>query len=344
MQQESEHAEVLQKQIVVVDAHSDMLCDVLPKRKLGKKAVIEEDWVPGMRKGGIDVRVAVIYVDPARVPESALKDGLDMAAALHREVDESPSIAQVTKFEDIQKAKGDSKIGLILGMEGAEPIGNDVELLRIFYTLGLRMLTLTHSLRNYVGDGAHFSPQKEGKPGGITAFGVKVIEECNDLGVVIDVSHLNDAGFWDVMHFTQTPVVASHSNCRALADHPRCLTDNQVKALIHNGGVIGMNACSVFVDDQNPDLDHFLNHLDHIVELGGIRNVGLGFDFSDYLLRYLNAETVARFPNVAPVKGLQGDEEVVNLTEALLERGYTDEEIEPIMGKNFLRVFREVWK
>jgi len=343
-QRTANRAKELHESSIVVDAHSDMLCDVAPKRKQGRKGVIEEDWVPAMRKGRIDIRVAVIYIESTRVPEFALKDGLDIAAALHKEVDESPSISQITKFDDIAKANRDGKIGLILGMEGAEPLGNDIELLRIFYILGLRMLTLTHVLRNYVADGAHFFPRKEGKPGGVTDFGVQVIEECNNLGIVIDVSHLNDPGFWDVMEFTKAPVVASHSNCRALQNHPRCLTDDQIKAVINNGGVIGMNSASIFVDDKNPDLEHLVNHLDHIVQLGGIEHVGLGFDFCDYVLKYLDAEARAKLPNVAPATGLYGDEEVPNFTEALVKRGYKDDDIELILGKNFVRVFKEVWK
>ena len=337
-------AKELHERFLLVDAHSDILMDVWPKRKQGRKAVMEKDWVPVMIKGGIDVRVTVIYIDPSRVPEFSLRDGLDIVSAFHKEIDESPSITQITKFTDIEKAKRNEKIGLILGMEGAEPLGNDIELLKIFYILGLRMLTFTHVLRNYVGDGAHFFPQKEGKVGGITDFGVKVIEEANNLGIVIDVSHLNDPGFWDVMKFTKDPIVASHSNCRALQNHPRCLTDDQIKAVINNNGVIGMNSASIFVDDKSPDLDHLMNHLDHIVKLGGIQNVGLGFDFCDYALKYLDAETVAKLPNVAPVKGLYGDKEIPNFTKALVDRGYSEKEIELILGKNFLRVFKEVWK
>ncbi|GAH79167.1 unnamed protein product, partial [marine sediment metagenome] len=154
--------------------------------------------------------------------------------------------------------------------------------------------------------------------GGITDFGVKVIEEANNLGIVVDVSHLNDPGFWDAMQFTKAPVVASHSNCRALQNHPRCLTDDQIKAVIDNGGVIGMNTASIFVDDENPDLERLLNHLDHIVELGGINNVGLGFDFFHYMLKYLDAESLAKLPSCSLLKGLEGDEEVPNVTEALI--------------------------
>ena len=348
MDQRNKGAKELHNRCNVVDAHSDLLaCDVLWQHRLGRKGVMEKDWVPKMQKGGIDTRVTVIFHEPEYVPELTLKSGLDMAVVWNEEFDESPSIARITKFEDIEKTKKDGKIGLILGMEGAEPLGNDINLLSVFYTLGLRLLTLTHELRNYVGDGAHFLPQKEGNIGGITDFGVKVIEKCNNLGVVIDVSHLNDPGFWDVIKFSKAPIVASHSNCRALTNHPRNLTDDQIKAIVDKDGVIGMNCYSVFVDDENIDLEHYLNHVDHIVELGGIRNVGLGFDFTDYAFKYYmyTAEDVQeQLPNDAALKGLAGDEEVPNVTEGLMKRGYSDEEIELILGKNFLRVFKEVWK
>lgn len=343
-EQRSEHAKELHEHLTVVDAHSDLLCDVIAKRKQGRTGIIEEDWVPMMREGGINVRVAAIYVESSRVHEYALNGGLDLAIAWRKEVEESPSITPITKFEDVERAKEAGKIGLILSMEGAEPLGNDIELLHVFYILGLRLLTLTHALRNYIGDGAHFRPRKEGKVGGITDFGVKVIEECNNLGIVVDVSHLNDPGFWDTMELTKAPVVASHSNCRALQNHPRCLTDDQIKAIISNGGVIGMVSFSTLVDDDNPDLNHLLNHLDHIVELGGIKNVGLGFDFYDYLFKYLSAESLASLVTPAPLKGLSCDREVPNFTEALVNRGYSDEDIELILGKNFLRVFEKVWK
>jgi len=350
MDQRNEDAKELHERCNVVDAHSDLLAyDVLWQHRLDRKGIMEKDWVPRMKKGGIDTRVTVIFNEAEWLPELALKNGLDMAVVWNEEFDESPSIARITKFDDIENAKKNGKIGLILGMEGAEPLSNDINLLQVFYTLGLRMLTLTHVLRNYVGDGAHYLPsQKEGNVGGITDFGVKVIEGCNKLGIVIDVSHINDPGFWDVMKFSKAPIVASHSNCRALANHPRNLTDDQIKAIIDNDGVIGMVTCSLYVDNENWDLEHYLNHVDHIVNLGGIRNVGLGFDFADYAYNYFiyPEEEVrgVKFPNLYSVKGITKDEEVPNVTEELVKRGYSDEAIELILGKNFLRVFKEVWK
>jgi len=330
---------------LVLDAHSDMLNDVLPKRTSGRRNVIDEDWLPVMKKGGIDVRVVAIFSDIAYVPELVLRRGLDLVATLYEEVGESSNLILCTEFSDIRQAKEEGKIGFILGMEGAEPLGKDIRLLRIFYTLGLRVLGLTHAMRNYAGDGAFFVPTKTGKVGGLSDFGLELIEEANKLGIVIDVSHLNIPGFWDVIENTKALFIASHSNCQALFEHPRNLTDEQIKAVAEKGGVIGINAVSALVDDgEKATLGRLLDHLDHIISVGGINSAGLGFDFCDYLPKYLSEDERKRLPGISAVQGLSGDAEVFKVTEELVKRGYKDEEIELILGKNFLRVFQEVWK
>lgn len=336
---------------LVIDAHSDMLNDVLPQRTRDRKNVIDEDWLPGMRKGGIDVRVAAIFSGGTYVPELALRRGLDLVAVLYNEIDESSSLMLCTSADDIRKAKENEKIGLILGMEGAEPLGRDIQLLRIFYALGLRVLGLTHGARNYAGDGAFiFSLPKTGKIGGLSDFGVRLVEEANRLGIVIDVSHLNEPGFWDVVENTQAPVIASHSNCRALFDHPRGLWDDQIKAIAERGGVVGINALALFVNQRSEDatIYQLLDHLDHIVSVGGVESAGLGFDFCDYLSKYMSVveleDEKARLGYTGPVQGLSGDVDVPKIIAVLVKRGYKDEDIRLILGGNFLRVFEQAWK
>ena len=315
---------------LVLDAHSDMLNDVLPKRSSGRKNVIDEDWLPVMKKGGIDARVAAIFSGKDYVPELALRRGLDLVAALYEELNESSSLVLCTKFGDIERAKEEGKIGFILGMEGAEPLGKDIYLLRIFHTLGLRVLGITHAMRNYAADGAFFVPTKTGKVGGLSDFGLALIEEANKLGIVIDVSHLNVPGFWDVIENTKVPFIASHSDCSALLDHPRNLTDEQIKAVAKKGGVIGINAVSAFVDNgEKATLGRLLDHLDHIISVGGINSAGLGFDFCDYLFKYVSPE-VQKMPGGGPVQGLSGDADVPRITEELVKRKYKDKEIELI--------------
>lgn len=330
---------------LVVDAHSDMLNDVLPKRITGRKNVIAQDWLPGMKKGGIDVRVLAIYSDVSYLPELALRRALDLIAALYAEIDESPNLVLCTSYDDIKKAKQNGKIGFILSMEGAEPLGRDIQLLRVFHSLGLRVLGLTHNLRNYAGEPALTTPAETGQIGGLSDFGSALIQEANELGVVIDVSHLNDPGVWDVMRNSRHPVIASHSNCRALLDHPRGLTDEQIRAIAENGGVIGINACALLVGGgKDTTIDMLLDHLEHIVNVGGMQSVGLGLDFADYLVKYLSEEERTKLPYIGPVHGLSGDADVPKITQELFKRGYDDEGIELILGKNFMRVFQIVFE
>jgi membrane dipeptidase len=168
------------------------------------------------------------------------------------------------------------------------------------------------------------------------------MEEAENLGIVIDVSHLNDPSFWDVIRFARAPVIASHSNTRALCDHLRNLTDDQIKAVAAGGGVVGVNACSAFVNP--PDLEHLVDHIDHIVKVGGIEHAGLGPDFADYLLPYWTEIDKASIPldGIMPVRGLPGDEAFSRIGEELATRGYKPADIDLIMGENFGRVFRGI--
>jgi len=338
------------ERLMVVDAHSSVLSPVLAERTgglAGRSGVIEADVVPGMRKGGIDARVVFIYDWRDFLPELALRRGLDQVAALYAEAEESPSVVLCTSVDAMKRAKENGKVALVLGMEGCEPLGRDLGLLQIFHRLGLRVLSLTHSLRNYAADpSAYFvAAARTRVSGGLSEFGVQVVEAANELGIAIDVSHMNEAGFWNVLEFSNRPVLASYSNCRALFDTPRNLTDEQIRALAAKGGVVGINACALVVAGR-PDatLDQLLGHLDHLVKVGGIESAGFGFDFADYLPRYLGEHDRTRIPYLGPVQGLAGDAEVPGLIEALGRRGYKDEEIELVAGKNLLRVFREVWE
>lgn len=329
---------------IVVDAHSDILNDIHPKRVLGERKVLEKWWVRKMKQGQIDIRVVALYSDYQYLPELALRRGLDLIATLYEEISESPSSVLCTTYDDIRRVKEEGKIGFIIGMEGSEPLGTDIQLLRIFYILGLRVLGLTHVLRTYLADGAFLSPRRIGQVGGLTDVGVNFLEQAQAMGIIIDVSHLNDPAFWDVIKFTKAPIIASHSNCRALLDHPRNLTDDQIKAIANTGGVIGVNACTLFV--ENGDLEHLLNHIDHLVRIVGIEHAGLGPDFADYLLPYMTEGERARLPldGIKPVDGLAGDEDFPKIAEGLAKRGYSASDIDLLMGENFVRVFKKVLK
>lgn len=329
--------------MLTIDAHSDLLMDVLHHRRLDEKAVLENRWIPRMRRGGIDLRIAAIYIDNDDLPEQALRKGLDMAATLHQEVEESPSAALCLDSADIRAAREAGKIGFMLSMEGAEPLGSDPLTLKAFHLLGLRLLGLTHSRRNLAADGSRFTGTPPGRPGGVSDIGASFIELAQELKIILDLSHLNDESFWDVLEMTEGPLIASHSNSREVWDIGRNLTDPMIKAVADRGGVIGVNAARLIVGLDH-SLEALLTHLDRLYRVGGREAVGLGPDFCDYLVPLTSEVELKQLPaeGAYPVKGLEGDEQIAELPDHLAKRGYSDEDVELIMGRNFMRVIKEV--
>lgn len=326
---------------LVIDGHFDLLMDVQMQRERGRTKVIETDYYPRFVEGGVNVIVASLFVDSGFLPEMGLRKALSQISALYEEVNESPDKLMVClNGEDMDKAKKSNKIGFLLSIEGAEPIGTDLSLLRVFYELGVRNLGLVWSRRNAVADGSFFQPTKEGKKGGISSFGVKVIEEAERLGMTIDVSHLNDEGFWDVMELATKPIIASHSNARSLCSTMRNLTDEQIKAIATTNGVIGVNAASMLVgdDDKSSTLEQLMNHVDYLVKVAGIHHVGLGLDLCEDFMKYVSPDDLAHLPR-KPFDVVQGHQSIPQLYEGLLKRGYSEAELEALMGKNFQRIF-----
>lgn len=173
----------------------------------------------------------------------------------------------------------------------------------------------------------------------MTSFGLELIERAESLGMVIDISHLNDEGFWDVMDVTQNPVIATHANCRVLASSRRNLTDDQIKALAATGGIIGVNTIDVFIDD-NPEkstIAKLIDHVDHIAALVGIEHVGIGLDLCDHVKDYHHT------PNPFVTRDLiKSHGQLTDITAGLIDRGYADKDIIAILGGNFQRLFSQV--
>lgn len=336
----------IHKNFTIVDGHFDLMMDVAIQRGYGRKKVIETDHIPNFLEGGFNYIVSSIYIDSEFLPELALRKALAQITALYEEIDESSDKIMLCKsYEDMKIANNENKIGILLSFEGVEPLYNDISLLRSFYELGVRGVGLTWSRRNYAADGCHFTRVEEGTKGGLTDFGVKLVKEAQRLGMFIDVSHLNDEGFWDVLKLTNKPIIASHSNCRSLAGTMRNLTDEQIKALASTGGVIGMNASSIIVSDNKEDgsVNKFADHIEHLVKIAGIKHVGLGFDFCDQFHKYSSEEDLKRMPYI-PFDVIKGHSNAKKLTDVLIDRGYTDDEIKHIYGENFIRVFKDILK
>ncbi len=326
------------------DAHSDIPSAVIKERARGRDHVIAEDFLPGMRSGSIGFRVMATIVDDDYLPELGLRRGLKTFVAMHREITTTDGLELATTANDVRQAGSTGPVTVLLSLEGAEPLAGDLDMLDVFHELGLRLVTLTHSRRNAAGDGSFYSPQPTGSPGGITDFGVELIERLEELGIAIDVSHLNEPGFWDVIEFTEGPVIASHSNARQLADHPRNLSDEAIEAIAATGGLVGVMAISDFVTPpgEPATLEDVIDHIERIVDLVGIDHVCLGLDFYDYLAPYRPDWDADDLPFGGLAAGLDGDPAVADIGPALRDRGFDNDAVAAITHANLVRVLSAV--
>lgn len=332
----------LHRRAFIIDAHFDLPWDVANQRERGKDQVIAAQYLDRFREGGLSLLVSAIFIEDFFLPEMGLRKALDQISHLAEELDGlSATMSLCRSLADIHAARREGRIGVLLSLEGADPLQNDLNLLRIFYDLGVRGLGLTWSRRNYAADGCAFSAEPEGHPCGLTGFGRALVKKADHLGMLVDVSHLNAAGFWDVLKVASKPVIASHSNCRALADTPRNLNDDQIRALADVGGVMGINAISAFVGDgaRKRTSEDLLNHVDHVVDLVGIAHVGIGLDFCGGFKDYLSLPHYLDTYDVLP-----GHHHLKDLTSGMVQRGYSDEDVLKVLGGNFLRVYEQVLK
>jgi membrane dipeptidase len=326
-----------------IDFHFDLLIDLYEKRD--RPGVLVSHFLPEFEAGGIGVLGVAIYVEDRYLPEMGLRVALDQVARLFAEVAQTERFAICKTFAEIEQARAANKIALVITMEGVEPLGEDLNLLRAFYKLGLRSVGLTHARRNAAGSGGIFKPS--GSPcDGLTNFGRDVVRECERLGILIDLAHINPKGFEDVVELTSKPLIVSHTNVRKFYDIERNISDEQIKIIGQRGGVVGVNAILVSPDPKTSTLDRYVDHIEHLINLIGIDGVGIGFDFCEYLFQQLpqsvRAELAAKLTTPHFIRDLTNHSHARNLTRKLIERGFSDEEIEKILRGNWMRIFKEV--
>ena len=259
-------------------------------------------------------------------------------------------IRQVTCLDDIRKAKEEGRVGIIFGFQNSSPIEDDLDLVEVFHRLGVRAIQITYNDLNLVGAGCY-----ERQDVGLSQFGVDLVAEMNRLGMVIDLSHVGHRTTMDAIETSEDPVWFSHTNPKRLCDHPRNKTDGEVKALVAKGGIVGANSFPTFLArGYDSTLEDVLDVVDYWVDLVGIDSVGIGLDFTelhteewfDWLMAgKRKGSTVFPLPYPIPLPtGIARADEMPNLTVGLAGRGYSDGDVQKIMGLNVLRLFERVWK
>ena len=264
-------------------------------------------------------------------------------ASFRRQLAECEDFVLVATVDDIHNAKRGGKLAVTFDIEGMESLDGDVDMVAVYYDLGVRHMLFAYNLNNRAGGGCHDEDV------GLTDFGRQVITEMNRVGMVVDCSHTAYRTTMEAMEVSTQPVVFSHSNPLALVDHPRNITDDQIKACAAGGGVIGINGVSLFLDDDAVKPERFADHVIYVADLVGSQHVGMGLDYvrrDDSLGSLLSGNT-----NYWPsgngydrMLAFMSPDVLPRITEMLLSRGLSEDEVTGILGQNLLAVAQAVWK
>ena len=317
-----------------------MVIDGLNVSRWGEEAVYRH-----LHEGGLTAINATVAV------WEGTQGTLRNIARFYKDFDSySRYIRHVTCLEDIRKAKEENRVGIIFGFQNSSPIEDDLDLVEVFHRLGVRAIQITYNDLNLVGAGCY-----ERQDVGLSQFGVDLVAEMNRLGMVVDLSHVGHRTTMDAIETSEDPVWFSHTNPKRLCDHPRNKTDEEVKALVAKGGIVGANSFPTFLArGYDSTLEDVLDVVDYWVDLVGIDSVGIGLDFTELhtkewfnwlMAGKLKGSTVFPLPYPIPLPaGITRADEMPNLTAGLVGRGYSEEEVQKIMGLNVLRLFERVWK
>lgn len=360
-------AEVLRvhRSALLIDVHNDVATKTVKGYDIGRPAPKGSTDIPRLKAGNVGAQFFAAYV-PGRYARQnkAAEYARSIINSIRNDIiGRHPDTFTFAKTsDDILTAHKRGKIAALIGLEGGHAIEDNLKTLHEFYDAGVRYMTLTHAnTNNWADSSGDIADPKIKHHGGLNPLGREIVREMNKMGMIVDVSHVSDQTFWDALDTSQAPVFASHSSCRALSNARRNMTDDMIRALAKKGGVIHINfACDFlnervrtdsadeknklnvkFGDDQDAlreyvesryaraTLADVVAHIDHVVKIAGVEAVGIGSDFDGVDCTPVGLEDVSKFPN---------------LTRALLEKGYTPEQINKMYGGNTLRVMREVEK
>ncbi|KXL52869.1 membrane dipeptidase (peptidase family M19) [Anaerotignum neopropionicum] len=321
---------------MIFDGHSDIFTDVTIKRLLGETQVIKNHHLTRLRKGGVEGGCFVIWIDPPydKEPSKRLEQILK---ATKEEMAECDKAVLVHNMAEIEAAKKAGKFFILLGMEGLSGIGEDVEQIHMLYDFGARHAMLTWNEQNPLATGVQGDPCR-----GLTELGKKAVRLLQHKKMIMDVSHLNERSFWDVMDVSEGPILASHSNAKALAAAARNLTDEQLLEIRDTKGLVGLNSFNLFVseDVNGQNVDNLVKHASYIADKIGVEHLGFGFDFFEFLSTdsmrsYSSQET-------SFTVGLEDCSKVPELLIKMKAAGFTEKELEMVSGGNWLNLIHRV--
>ena len=346
----------LHRSSLVIDTHIDTATHLLYRDPdFGKRLKEGHVDIPRMREGGVGAAFFAVWIDEVYDEEAAFKHAVRGIDAIHRTVEKhQDDLALALNAEDIERARAAGKIAVLISIEGGRAIADDRACLRALHRLGVRSVTLAwYRSTNWCDS------HNDSRHGGLTPFGKDVVREMNRLGVLVDISHVSDRTFWDVLEVSEKPVFASHSCCRALCEHTRNMTDEMVRALAAKGGVMNMTFVSGFVagppasdfpppvippreklrdpfdyiawpsPEPGPPFEALMAQFSHALALAGPDHVGIGSDYDGTTQTPQGVEDISKLPAV---------------TEGLLAAGHSEATVRKVLGENNLRLFRETLK
>lgn len=331
--------EQIHRDTTLVEGHRDCY-EQIYRLNQGEENPVRDRLIPRLRRGGVDVVFYAIGGDTiahSNGTDRPLAATIANIDALNRALDQPDVDAEVLTDIAALPATPDGRVRIILHIEGGKPLEGDLASLRTLHRLGLRSAQLTWNIRNELADGV--LDRRTG--GGLSRFGVDVVREMNRLHMLIDLAHIAEAGFWQTIEVAQAPLVVTHANARAVLDHPRNLTDAQLRAIADMHGVIGVHCLPAYVDPDTPTVDRLIDHILHIAELVGIDHVGLGADFptNDGPRPAREQRFARKHEQLAEFEEI---DQLPTLTSALLRRGLDQTEVSAILGGNFVRVLHDV--
>lgn len=336
----------LHEDAVVVDTHNDLILLVDHFDRRNQRDHFAEFWLPELRAGGVGVQVLPICIEDQFQSEGALRRTLLLVERIHElAAEHSDDVALCLTGADVDAATASGRIALIIALEGAHAVGQDPALIRTMARVGVRVVSMAHFGRTFLADGSGLDATSRGR---LTPEGVAALREMEELGVVLDISHLGIAGVEDVLSLAKRPFLATHSACLGITDIHRNLGDEQIKAIAGLGGVIGVAAAiPFFIDAASPTAERVVDHIERIIDVAGIDHVGLGPDFIDDYYRnvlggWVGGWTGAPTGHGHPPAEISRPSDLPRITEVMVRRGFEEADIRKVLGENVLRVLRDV--